>query len=201
VGLSFVGGFIRGLIVGGFALTCVSLYFGYPYAPVPEHTEIEIPEGFESTITRKDTAVQKFTPIQPTSKTPASKLTEPSVELTLNAALGMTAAPNVPDTGLIDTILPELPEPVWATSVAPSRARSATIKNALPSHPQTATQNAAPTKQKLQYGNVSDSPTPSLGAGKILVPSEPIAPKLRRDDKTTPIEEKTNIKLPTEQTD
>ncbi|MBR9769203.1 MAG: hypothetical protein GYB46_12325, partial [Rhodobacteraceae bacterium] len=110
MGLGFLGGFIRGLIVGGFALVCVSLYLGNTSAPIPERTEVEVPAGSEFTLKREDTAVQRPKPIEQTTTAPAPEVTAPSVETSLNDAAGVTDAPMVPETGLVDTTAPTSPD-------------------------------------------------------------------------------------------
>lgn len=201
MGLGFLGGFIRGLIVGGFALACVSLYLGNTSAPIPERTEVEVPAGSEFTLKREDTAVQRPKPIEQTTTAPAPEVTAPSVETSLNDAAGVTDAPMVPETGLVDTIAPTSPETGLAAPAAPERPRLPTITSALPSRPQTETQSAAPTQPKIERGDAGATLAPSLGSGQILVPSDPTAPALRRDDQTAPTEDTTNATVPTDQAD
>lgn len=201
MGLGFLGGFIRGLIVGGFALACVSLYLGNTSAPIPERTEVEVPAGSEFTLKREDTAVQRPKPIEQTTTAPAPEVTAPSVETSLNDAAGVTDAPMVPETGLVDTTAPTSPETGLAAPAAPERPRLPTITNALPSRPQTKAQSAAPTQPKIERGDAGATLAPSLGSGQIVVPSDPTAPALRRDDQTAPTEDTTNATVPTDQAD
>ena len=196
MGLGFLGGFIRGLIVGGFALVCVSLYLGNTSAPIPERTEIEVPAGSEFTLKREDTAVQRPKPIEQTTTAPAPEVTAPSVETTLNDAAGMTDAPMVPETGLVDTTAPTSPETGLAAPAAPERPRLPTITSALPSRPQTEAQSAAPTQPKIERGDAGATLAPSLGSGQIVVPSDPTTPELRHGDQTAPTEDTTNATVP-----
>ena len=188
MGLSFVGGFIRGLMVGGFALVCVLLYFGYTYAPVPEHTEIEISAGSEFTLKREDTAVQRPKLIEPTNTAPAPEVTAPSVESSLHDTTGVTSAPMVPETGLIDMTAPTSPEASLAAPAAPVRPRLPTITSALPSRPQTEAQSVAPTQPKIERGKAEAILLPSLGSGQIVVPSDPNSPELSRGERSAPTE-------------
>ena len=132
MGLGFLGGFIRGLIVGGFALACVSLYLGNTSAPIPERTEVEVPAGSEFTLKREDTAVQRPKPIEQTTTAPAPEVTAPSVETSLNDAAGVTDAPNVPET-LIETISLKSPEHGLDGLDAPGSPSQTTITTLLPS--------------------------------------------------------------------
>ena len=50
MGLGFLGGFIRGLIVGGFFLACVSLYMTELRGPSPELNIVEVPAGLNSVL-------------------------------------------------------------------------------------------------------------------------------------------------------
>ena len=202
MGLGFLGGFIRGLIVGGFALVCVSLYLGNTSEPIPERTEVEVPAGSEFMLKREDTAVQRPKPIEQTTTAPAPEVTAPSVETSLNDAAGVTDAPMVPETGLVDTTAPTSPDTGLAAPAAPERPRLPTITSALPSRPQTEAQSAAPTQPKIERGDAGATLAPSLGSGQIVVPSDPTAPALRRGDQTAPTEEDTtNATVPTDQAD
>jgi len=200
VGLSFLGGFIRGLIVGGFALACVSLYLGNKSVPAPERTEVEVPAGSEFTLKREDTAAQRPKPIEQTTTAPAPEVMAPSVETSLNDATGLTNAPMVPETGLIDPASPLTPEAGLAAPAAPERPRLPTITSALPSRPQTEAQSAAPNQPKIERSNAGATLAPSLGSGQIVVPNDPSAPELRRGDQTAPKEETTEANVPTDQT-
>ena len=201
MGLGFLGGFIRGLIVGGFALACVSLYLGTTSAPIPERTEVEVPAGSEFTLKREDTAVQRPKPIEQTTTAPAPEVTAPSVETSLNDAAGVTDAPMVPETGLVDTTAPTSPETGLAAPAAPEHPRLPTITNALPSRPQTEAQSAAPTQPKIERGDAGATLAPSLGSSQIVVPSDPTTPELRRGDQTAPTEDTTNATVPADQAD
>jgi len=184
VGLGFLGGFIRGLIVGGFALACVSLYFGNKAAPTPERTEVEVPAGSEFTLRREDTAVQRPKPLEQTTTASAPEVMQPSVETSLGDTSGLTDAPMIPETGLVDPSSPSTPEAGLAAPAAPERPRLPTITSALPSRPQTEAQSAAPTQPKIERGNADATRAPSLESGQIVVPSDPAAPQLRRGDQT-----------------
>lgn len=200
MGLGFLGGFIRGLIVGGFSLACVSLYFGNKAAPTPERTEVEVPAGSEFTLRREDTAVQRPKPLEQTTTASAPEVMQPSVETSLGDTSGLTDAPMIPETGLVDPSSPSTPEAGLAAPAAPERPRLPTITSALPSRPQTEAQSAAPTQPKIERGNADATRAPSLESGQIVVPSDPAAPQLRRGDQTTPSDDKTNVTMPNDQT-
>jgi hypothetical protein len=128
-------------------------------------------------------------------------VTAPSVETSLNDAAGVTDAPMVPETGLVDTTAPTSPDTGLAAPPAPERPRLPTITSALPSRPQTEAQSAAPTQPKIERGDAGATLAPSLGSGQIVVPSDPSAPALRRGDQTAPTEDTTNAIVPTDQAD
>lgn len=188
MGPSFLGGFIRGLIIGGFGLACVSLYFGNTSTPIPERTEVEVPAGSEFTLRREDTAVQRPKPIEQTNTAYAPEVTAPRVESSLHDTTGVTNAPMVPETGLVDMTAPTSPEASLAAPAAPERPRLPTITSALPSRPQTEAQSAAPTQPKIERGNAGTSLAPSLVSGQIVVPSDPTSPELSRGERTAPTE-------------
>ena len=173
MGLGFLGGFIRGLIVGGFALACVSLYFGNKAAPTPERTEVEVPAGSEFTLRREDTAVQRPKLLEQTTTAPAPEVMQPSVEIALGDTSGLTDAPMIPETGLVDPSLPSTPEAGLAAPAAPERPRLPTITSALPSRPQTEAQSAAPHSPRLNAVMQMQRARPVWNQDKLWCPATP----------------------------
>ena len=190
--LGFLGGFIRGLIVGGFALACVSLYLGNRSTPIPERIEVEVPAGSEFTLKREDTAVQRPKPMEQTTTAPAPEVTPPSVETSLKDAAEMSDAPVVPETGLVDTTSQTSPETGLGVPAAPERPRLPKITSALPTRPQSKVLSAAPAQPKIERGDAGAILVPSLKSGQIVVPSDPSAPELRPRGQTAKTEDTTD---------
>ena len=80
MGLGFLSGFIRGLIVGGFFLACVSLYLTERLGPSPELNIVEIPTGLNSVLQNEVSFVQRPTFIDQTTNEPAPEVTAPSLK-------------------------------------------------------------------------------------------------------------------------
>lgn len=200
MGLGFIGGFIRGLIVGGLVLVCVSLYLGSNTAATPERTEVEVPAGSEFNLKREDIAVKRPKPIEQTQTAPTPEVMQPNIETSLRESDGLTDAPLVPETGLVDPSAPSTPEVGLSAPIAPERPSLPTITSALPAKPQTETQSAAPSQPKIEQANAQSQLAPSLGSSQIIVPADPAAPELRRGQKSIPDEETAKSEAPSDQT-
>ena len=200
MGLGFLGGFIRGLIVGGFFLECVSLYMTERVGPSPELNIVEVPTGFNSVLKNEDSVVQRPKFIDQTTTEPAPEVTAPSVETSLNDRVGMKDAPNVPET-LIGTT--SLKSPVLGLDGLEALESSiqTTITTLQPSRPRTEEKSAARTQLEIEHEDVNEALVPNTGLDQITLPNEPTTPELRRSEQTPHSEEVNDVVLPTDQTD
>ena len=200
MGLGFLGGFIRGLIVGGFFLACVSLYITERVGPSPELNIVEVPTGFNSVLKNEDSVVQRPKFIDQTTTEPAPEVTAPSVETSLNDRVGMKDAPNVPET-LIGTT--SLKSPVLGLDGLETLESSiqTTITTLQPSRPRTEEKSAARTQLEIEHEDVNEALVPNTGLDQITMPNEPTTPELRRSEQTPPREAVNDVVLPTDQTD
>jgi len=199
VGLGFLGGFIRGLIVGGFFLAGVSLYLTERRGPSPELTIVEVTTGVNS-LTHEDAVVQRTKFIDQTTIAPKPKLAAPNNETYPNDPVGMKDTPTVPKT-LIDTTALKSPELGLNGLDALDSSSQTTITTVQPSRPQTEEKSAANTKLEIEHEDVSEAIVPNTELDQITLPTEPTTPELRLSEQTAPHEEGKNVVLPTDQTD
>jgi polysaccharide deacetylase 2 family uncharacterized protein YibQ len=200
VGLGFLGGFIRGLIVGGFFLAFVSVYFTERLGPSPELNIVEVPTSLNSVLKSEDSFVQRPKFIDQTTTEPAPEVTAPSVETSLNDPEGMKDAPNVPET-LIGTTSLKSPELGLDGLEALESSVQTTITTLQPSRPRTEENSAARTQLEIEHEEVNEALVPNTGLDQITLPNEPTAPELRRSEQTPPSEEVNDVVLPTDKTD
>ena len=200
MGLGFLSGFIRGLIVGGFFLACVSLYLTERLGPSPELNIVEIPTGLNSVLQNEVSFVQRPTFIDQTTNEPAPEVTAPSVETTLNDPVGMKDAPNVPETFFGTTSL-KSPELGLDGLEALESSIQTTIITLPPSRPRTEEKSAARTQLEIEHEDVNNALVPNTGLDQIALPNEPTTPELRHSEQTPRSEEVNDVVLPSDQTD
>ena len=200
MGLGFLSGFIRGLIVGGFFLACVSLYMTERLGLSPELNIVEVPTGLNSVLKNEDFFVQRPKFIDQTTTEPAPEVTAPSVETSLNDPVGMKDVPYVPDT-FIGTTLLKSPKLGLDGLEALESSIQTTITTLQPSRPRTEEKSAARTQLEIEHEDVNEALVPNTGLDEITLPNEPTTPELRRSKQTPPSEEVNDVVLPTDQTD
>ena len=200
MGLGFLGGFIRGLIVGGFVLACVSLYITERLGPSPELNIVEVPTSLNSVLTNEDSIVQRPKFIDKTTTDSAPEVTAPSVETSLNDLVRMKDAPNAPETFIGTTSL-KSPKLGLDGLAALGTSVQATITNLQPSRPRTEESSEARTQFEIEHEDVNKALVPNTELDQISLPNEPTAPELRRSEQTPPSEEVNDMVLPTDKTD
>ena len=200
MGLGFLGGFIRGLIVGGFFLACISLYMTERLGPSPELNIVEVPTGLNSVFKNGDPVVQRPKFIDQTTTEPTPEVTAPSVETSLHDRVGMKDAPNVPET-LIGTTSLKSPELGLEGLEALESSIRTTITTLAPSRPRTEEKSATRTQLEIEHEDFNEALVPNTGLDQITLPNEPTTPELRRSEQTPPSEEANRVVLPTDQTD
>ena len=200
MGLGFLSGFIRGLIVGGFFLACVSLYLTERLGPSPELNIVEIPTSLNSVLKNEVSFVQRPKFIDQTTNEPAPEVTAPSVETSLNDPVGMKDAPNVPETFFGTTLL-KSPELGLDGLEALGSSIQTTIITLPPSQPLTEEKSAARTQLEIEHEDVNRALVPNTGLDQITLPNEPTTPELRRSEQTPHSEEVNDVVLPTDQID
>ncbi len=200
MGLGFIGGFIRGLIVGGLVLACVTVYLGSHTAATPEWTEVGVPAGFELNLKRGDVAVKRPKLIEQIKTAPKPEVMQPNVEILLREADELTDAPLVPETGLVYPSAPRTPEVGLSAPNAPDSPSLLKVISALPAKPQTESQSATQSQSKIEQVNAQTQLSPSIGSRQIIVSVDPAAPELRRGQKSIPEEETAKPEAPLDQT-
>ena len=200
MGLGFLSGFIRGLIVGGFFLACVSLYLTERLGPSPVLNIVEIPTGLNSVLKNEVAFVQRPKFIDQTTNEPAPEMTAPSVETSLNNPVGMKDAPNVPETFFGTTLL-RSPELGLDGLQALESSIQTTIITLPPSRLRTEEKSAARTQLEIEHEDVNRALVPNTGLDQITLPNEPTTPELRRSEQTPHSEEVNDVVLPTDQID
>ena len=200
MGLGFLGGFIRGLTVGGFFLACVSLYMTEHRGPSPELNIVEVPAGLNSVLNNEDPVGQRPKFIDQTTKASEPELSAPNNETYPNDPVGMKDAPNVPKT-LIETISLKSPEHGLDGLNAPDSPSQTTITTLQPSRLRIEEKSAAHRKLELEDEAVNGALVPNTRSDQITLPNEPTAPELRSSEQMPPGEELNDVVLPADQTD
>ena len=200
MGLGFLGGFIRGFIVGGFFLACISLFMTERFGPGPELNIVEVTTGLNSVMENADSVVQRPKFIDQTTTEPAPEVTAPSVEGSLNDPVGMKDAPNIPET-LIGTISLKSPEFGLEGLEAPESSIQTTIIALQPSRPRTEEKSATRTQLEIEHEDINEALVPNTGLDQITLPNEPTTPGLRRSEQMPPSEQVKDVVLPKDQTD
>ena len=200
MGLGFLGGFIRGLLVGGFFLVCVSLYMTERFGPSPELNIVEVPTGLSSVLKNEDSVFQRPKFIDQTTTEPAPEVTVPSVETSLNDRVEMKVAPYVPET-LIGTTSLTSPELGLDGLEALESSIQTTITTPQPSQPRPVEKSSARAELEIEHEDVNEALVPNTGLDQITLPDEPTTPELRRSEQTPPSEEVNGSVLPADQPD
>ncbi len=178
----FIGGFVRGTILGLCGISAVSIYYGWqPIVPEPESTILDVPAGSEFNQSREDTAVVVPQPLEspvlpnvptvvvPAIETPAAttdlSTDAPSVPVTGDAAPQAPAAEPVivsPDVGL--------PQPEFG--ITPPTLPNADLRPTMPRAETGVPLTDGPTQPVLGDDHAVPQ-TPPIDQGDVEIPQDP----------------------------